>query len=154
ADAVVIFDSGSEKVSGFSLGGRRDIGDRFQEIAAPLRRLDATTMTFDAPVGTDNFDFLLEGVPTLVVNQEAGNYLVNYHASSDAFDKVDLVNLKKMVAIAAGITTAIADSPERLGPRQSRAEVEKLLRDAEVEPQMKVFGMWPDWESGKRGRAK
>jgi len=154
ADAVVIFDSGSEKVTGFSLGGRHDVADRFQKIAAPLRRLDASTMTFDAPIGTDNFDFLLEGVPTLIANQDAGNYLVNYHASSDTFDKVDLRSLKKMVAIAAGITTAIADAPEPLGPRQSRAEVEKLLRDAQVEPQMKVFGMWTEWESGTRGRAK
>jgi carboxypeptidase Q len=154
AAAAVIFDSGSEKVTGFSLGGRHDIAERVQQITAPLQNMNATTLTFDAPVGTDNFDFLLEGVPTLVANQEAGNYLVNYHASSDTFDKVDVTNLKKMVAIAAGVTIAIANAPERVGPRQSRAEVAKLLHDAEVEPQMKTFGIWTDWESGKRGRAK
>jgi carboxypeptidase Q len=152
ADAVVIFDTGTGRVTGFSLGGRRDVADTLAPLIAPLKRWDATALTFDAPVGTDNWDFLLEGVPTLLANQEPANYLVNYHATSDTFDKVDLHNLKTMVAIAAEATTAIANSPERLGPRQSRAEIEQLLRETHADDQMKIFGMWPGWEKGTRGR--
>ena len=39
--------------------------------------------------GTDHFDFMLEGVPTFVADQEEANYLENYHAISDTYDKVD-----------------------------------------------------------------
>ena len=98
---VVIFDSGIGRVTGFSLGGRRDIADAATALVAPLKQFDATTFTTDADWGTDNFDFLLQGVPTFVANQEEYNYLLNYHAMSDTFDKVDLAQLKKHVAEAA-----------------------------------------------------
>src|ERR1700730_9366458 len=95
---VVIFDSGIGRVTGFSLGGRRDIADAATALVAPLKQFDATTLTTDADWGTDNFDFLLQGVPTFVGNQEEYNYLLNYHAMSDTFDKVDVVQLQKHVA--------------------------------------------------------
>ncbi len=91
-------------------------------------------------------------MPTLIANQEPANYLVNYHAASDTFDKVDLHNLKTMVAIAAEVTMSIADAPERLGSRQNRAQIEQLLRETHADEQMRVFGMWPTWENGTRGR--
>ena len=99
-------------------------------------------------------DFLLEGVPTLVANQEESNYLVNYHASSDTYDKVDLVQLRKHIAIATYLTYVIADAAERLGPRQSRAEVEALVHETHLDDQLKAFGFWDGWASGQRGRQK
>ncbi len=152
AVAAVIFDSGIGEVTGFSLGGRKDLVTVADRMVEPFRAWDAATQTTDAFIGTDNFDFLLEGVPTLVANQKESNYLINYHASSDTFDKVDLERLKKHAAIAAGVTFAIADAPERIGPRQSRAEVEQLLRESGLEQQMKTFGLWADWEAKRRGR--
>ncbi len=95
---------------------------------------------------------MLEGVPTLVANQEGANYLVNYHASSDTFDKVDLPQLKKHVAEAATVVFAIANASERLGPRLNRAQIEQTLRDNHLDEQLKIFGIWKEWQSGKRGR--
>ena len=149
---VVIFDSGIGRVTGFSLGGRRDIADAATALVAPLKQFDATTLTTDADWGTDNFDFLLQGVPTFVANQEEYNYLLNYHAMSDTFDKVDLVQLKKHVAEAAALTFGIANSPARLGPRLNHAQIEQTLHETHLDEQLKTFGMWGDWESGKRGR--
>src|SRR5438445_1455956 len=83
AAGVVIFDSGTGRTTGFSLGGRKDVVNAAIPIVAPLKQFDATALTTDAEWGTDNFDFMLEGVPTLVANQEEANYLVNYHASYD-----------------------------------------------------------------------
>ena len=37
----------------------------------------------------------------LLPNQEEANYLINYHATSDTFDKVDFPQLKKNEAMAA-----------------------------------------------------
>ena len=150
---MVIFDSGIGRVTGFSLGGRRDIADAATVLVAPLKQFDATTLTTDADWGTDNFDFLLQGVPTFVANQEEYNYLLNYHAMSDTFDKVDLAQLKKHVAEAAALTVGIANALAR-GPRLNHAQIEQTLRETHLDEQLKTFGMWGDWESGKRGRRR
>lgn len=150
---VVVFDEGTGRASGFSLGGRKDIADAVAGIVAPLGPWGANTLTPDAFWGTDNFDFLLEGVPTLVANQAEANYLENYHASSDTFDKVDQAQLKKHVAMAAVVTLGIANAPGRLGPRQSRGEIERLMKETALDTQMQTLGLWSDWQSGKRGRA-
>ena len=110
------------------------------------------SQTTDAFIGTDNFDFLLEGVPNFVANQREANYLENYHATSDTYDKVDFPQLKKHVAIAAAFALEIANQAERIGPRQTRAQVEQLMRDTKLDEELKIFDMWSDWQSGKRGR--
>jgi carboxypeptidase Q len=154
ADGVVIYDAGIGKVTGFSLGGRKDVVEAVTGLMAPLKQFGADTLTADASYGTDHFDFLLEGVPTLVANQEEDNYLLNYHAMSDTFDKVDLARLKKHVAGAAAITFAIADSPERIGTRLDREQIAETLRETHLDDQMKGFNAWDDWANGKRGRRK
>jgi carboxypeptidase Q len=149
---VVIFDSGIGRVTGFSLGGRRDVVHAATTLVAPLKSLDASTLTSDADWGTDNFDFLLEGVPTFVANQEEANYLLNYHAMSDTFDKVDLAELRKHVVEASALTIGLANAPEPPGPRLHHAQIEQTLRETHLDDQLKTFGMWSDWETGKRGR--
>ena len=94
------------------------------------------------------------GVPTFVANQEEGNYLINYHAMSDTYDKVDMTQLKKHVAEMAELAFALADSPERVGPRLTRAQIEHTMHETHLDDQMKVFGIWQQWESGKRGRTQ
>ncbi len=149
---VVIFDSGIGRVTGFSLGGRRDVVNAATALVAPLRPLDASTLTTDADWGTDNFDFLLEGVPTFVANQEEANYLLNYHAMSDTFDKVDLAELRKHVVEASAVTIGLANASEAPGPRLHHAQIEQTLVETHLADQLKTFGIWSDWESGKRGR--
>jgi hypothetical protein len=149
---VVVFDSGIGRVTGFSLGGRRDVVNSATPLVAPLKSLDASTLTTDADWGTDNFDFLLEGVPTFVANQEEDNYLLNYHAMSDTFDKVDLAELRKHVVEASALTIGLANAPVPPGQRLHHAQIEQTLRETHLEDQLKIFGMWGDWESGKRGR--
>jgi len=150
--AAVVFDTGTGKVTGFSIGGRKDMLNAANEIVEPLKAWDAATLTTDAEWGTDHFDFMLEGVPTFMANQEEANYLVNYHASSDTFDKVDFANLKRHVAEAAAVTVGLADRPERVGPRISRQEIERISHESGLEGQMRSADIWRDWESGARGR--
>ena len=151
-DAAIIFDSGVGRVTGYSLSGRKDVADAVKQAIEPTKSLNANELTFDAEIGTDNFDFLLEGVPTLVANQDPANYMLNYHAASDTFDKVDFAELKKNVAIAAITAYALADAPARLGHRQSRAEVEQVLKDTGLDASLKAEGAWLEWENGERGR--
>ena len=64
---------------------------------------------------------MIEGVPTILPNQETANYLINYHATSDTFDKVDFAQLKKNEAITAELMVELANMPQRLGPRLTRS---------------------------------
>jgi carboxypeptidase Q len=150
--AMVVFDAGTGRVTGFSLGGRKDLVNAAAEIVAPLKTWDAAALTTDADSGTDHLDFLLEGIPTFNANQDEANYLVNYHASSDTFDKVDFPNLQRHVAEAAAVTFRLADSAERIGPRLSRKDIEKTLVETALDVDMKSSDIWVDWESGARGR--
>ncbi|MGC1617620.1 MAG: M20/M25/M40 family metallo-hydrolase [Candidatus Acidiferrum sp.] len=150
--AMIAFDAGTGRVTGYSLGGRRDIEPGIQQVLKPLESWGANRDTYDASFGTDNFDFLLEGVPTLVANQEEANYLPNYDAASDTFDKVDLRELKLNTAIAALTAWGIADRTEPLGKRLTRDELELLLKETGLDQQMQSLGYWDAWQSGARGR--
>ena len=150
--AVIVYDTGSGRVTGYSLGGRKDIEAGVRAILKPLDAWGATNHTVDASFGTDNFDFLLEGVPTLVANQEISNYLVNYHAASDTFDKVDIRELKLNTALAALTAWGVADRAEALGKRLSRAELDSLIKETGLDQQMKLLGYWDPWQTGERGR--
>jgi hypothetical protein len=152
--AVVIHDIGDGKITGYYVNGRPDLEAAVKATLAPVASRGATEVEEEAILGTDNFDFLLEGVPNLVANQETGRYLADYHAESDTYDKVDLDLARNNAAVAAVVISAIADAPQRLGPRQSRAEVAKVLADPrwKLDEQMKFYGIWADWEKGARGR--
>jgi hypothetical protein len=150
--AVIVYDDGIGRVSGYSLSGRGDIQAGVQEVLKPLESWDVNHQTLDGDIGTDNWDFLLEGVPTLVANQAEANYLPNYHAASDTLDKVDIRELKINTALAALTAWGIADRAEPLGKRLSRTEIEQQLKDTGLDEKMKQMGLWRDWESGARGR--
>lgn len=149
---VVIFDSGVGRVSGYSLTGRADIEDGLREILKPLDSWDIGHHTLDGDIGTDNWDFFLEGVPTLVAAQEEANYLPNYHAASDTFDKVDIRELKINTAIAAVTAWGIADRIDPLGKRLSRIEMDRLLKETHLDEKMRQAGYWEPWLNGARGR--
>jgi carboxypeptidase Q len=149
---VVIFDSGSGRTTGFSLGGRKDTEAGLGQILKPLDAWGVTQHTSDASFGTDNFDFLLEGIPTFVANQEISNYLANYHAASDTFDKVDQRELKLNAVIAALTAWGIADGTQPIGKRLTRAELDALVKQTGLDEQMRLLGYWEQWQSGARGR--
>jgi hypothetical protein len=149
---VIVFDTGIGRVTGYSLGGRSDIEPALREILKPFAAWGVDHHTFDAQWGTDHFDFMLEGVPTLVANQEIANYLANYHASSDTFDKVDIRELKLNTVLAAVTAWGIADRVEPLGPRLNHAEIQKLLTQTGLADELKTQGYWERFLSGARGR--
>jgi carboxypeptidase Q len=123
-----------------------------REILKPLDSWDVSHHTLEGDIGTDNWDFVLEGVPTLVAEQEEANYLPNYHAASDTFDKVDIRELKINAALAALTAWGIADRSEPLGKRFSRAEMEDFLKATGLDEKMKQLGYWESWKNGTRGR--
>jgi Zn-dependent M28 family amino/carboxypeptidase len=150
--AAIVHDIGDGRITGYYDNGRPELAAFLSAVLEPVAAWGSNRLSDEALLGTDNFDFLLEGVPNLVANQEAERYLPDYHAESDTFDKVDFREARLNAAIAAVTVAGIANSPARPGPRQSRAEVAKVLEKSGIAEQMKAYGLWADWESGKRGR--
>ncbi len=154
AAGVVVYDAGTGKTTGFAIGGRKDMEGTARGLIAPLAQFGVKDLKPDIEWGTDHFDFLLEGVPTFVADQQEANYLENYHAVSDTYDKVDFAQLKKHVAEAAALSVGLANLPERIGPRLTHAQIEQTIVETHSEDMFKAFGLWDDWVSGKRGREK
>lgn len=152
AAGVVIYDSGTGKTTGFSVGGRHDIIDPAKQLIAPLDQFGVKELLPTMEWGTDHFDFMLEGVPTFVADQEEANYLENYHAVTDTYDKVDFPQLKKHVAEAAALAVGLADLPQKIGPRLTHDQVQQAIIDSKSEELFKSFGLWDEFVAGKRGR--
>jgi len=147
---VVVFDTGSGHLTGFYLNGREDLRKPVEQAFAAVEGIQANDQVLDSIDGTDNFDFLISGVPNLIGNQDPIPYLPDYHAESDTVDKVNQREMKVTEGAAAVLLFGLAENPER--PRRlSRAEVEKLVRDTKLDEQMKAFGQWEDFQAGKRG---
>ena len=128
--------------------------DNARQIIAPLAQFDVKELKLEMESGVDTFDFMLEGVPTFMAEQQEANYMENYHAVSDTYDKVDFPQLKKHVAEAAALSVALANLPEKIGPRLTHEQIEQTMRDTNSVDMLKADGIWDDWVSGKRGREK
>jgi len=154
AAGVIIYDEGTGKTTGFSVGGRKDVLDTARQIIAPLAQFDVKELKLEMESGVDTFDFMLEGVPTFMAEQQEANYIENYHAVTDTYDKVDFAQLKKHVAEAAALSVGLANLPEKIGPRLTHDQIEQTMREANGVDLLKSEGIWDDWVAGKRGRQK
>ncbi len=148
-------DIGSGAITGFFTNGRAELIPILDELLKPVAGLGDYT-NIDAPiVGTDNFDFMLQGVPNLVGNHKPQLYGPNYHASTDTYDKVDLKQLKVNSAIVAALTLGFAnlsDDKAKVLNQQTRPEIQKIFDDSNLEFTMRMFNVWESWVNGKRGR--
>ncbi len=149
-------DIGSGAIIGFFTNGRPELAAATQEIMKPLSGLGAKNVIDIPLIGTDNFDFMMEGVGNLIASHKPFNYGPNYHAESDTYDKVDLEALKVNSAIVAAVALGYANMPPQKvnWKRQSRVEVEKLITKHNLEFSMRMFGVWEPWKNGTRGRKK
>ena len=148
--AVIVHDMGAGPVKGYSLGGRRDLLENLQAVLEPLAERGPLEPVTEAFFGSDHFDFLLQGVPSLIAIQDTSAYYASYHSEADTFDKIDMPQVRAAAAAAAAVALGIADRPERFGERLSRAGVDDLLRETGLDEQMKFLGIWDDWETGDR----
>ena len=144
------YDIGTGRITGFFTGGRADMLPVLERALAPVAGLGPFTHLNVPIVGTDNYDFMMQGVANLVGNQESANYGPNYHARSDEFGRADLRQLRLNAAIAAATTWGFATLDLSL-PRQTAAQVDSLVRTTDLADQMKSFNVYDAWVGGKRG---
>ena len=92
-------DLGTGKINGFYTNGRKEITAALNQLLEPVKDLGPFNHINEAVVGTDNYDFMMQGVANLVADQGNANYASNYHAQSDTFDKVDKKLADHLVAL-------------------------------------------------------
>lgn len=147
------YDIGSGRITGFFTGGRPELLAAVESALEPVAGL-GPFVHLDIPiVGTDNFDFMMEGVANLVANQESATYGPNYHARTDTFDKVDPRQMRLNAAVAGALTYAFAEM-DVSWRRHDRAAIQALIASTDLEHQMRTFGVWDNWVAGERGRQK
>ncbi|CAN5894545.1 M28 family metallopeptidase [soil metagenome] len=144
------YDIGTGRITGFFTGGRAEMIPVVERALAPIGGLGPFTHIDIPIVGTDNYDFMMQGVPNLVANQESANYGPNYHARSDEFGRADLRQLRLNAAIAAAVTWGFATLDLAL-PRHSARQVDSLVRTTDLAEQMKSFNVYDAWAAGQRG---
>ncbi len=147
-------DIGSGDIIGFFTNGRDDLIPFVDQCLASVDNIGNYLNINNPIVGTDNFDFMLEGIPNLVAIHKPATYGLNYHASSDTYDKVDLVALNKNSAIVAALTLNWANAdPASLESfkRQNRSEIQSMFEKHQLEFTMRMFNVWEPWINGSRG---
>jgi hypothetical protein len=149
--ATLTLDIGSGRLIGFFTGGRPELEPVLARILKPVEGLGPFVHSNEPIVGTDNYDFMIEGVANLVANQDSANYGPNYHARSDTFDKVDQRQLRLNAAVAAAVVWGLAQG-DVTWKRQSAAEVEALVNGTSLKDQMTSFDLWESWADGSRRR--
>jgi len=147
--AAVFFEPGTGAIRGYSLDGRGDALAAVRKTLEPAASLGIKELTVDAVMGANNLDFVLEGVPTLVTRQDAGSEVY-----PSELEPAVITEMKRHAAIAAVTAYALADGDGRIAARQSRPEIEQLLKNTGLDQHMKDANMWPVWESGERGRQR
>ena len=144
-------DIGCGRITGFYTNGRPDLVPIVDRLLAPQAGLGPFAQV-DAPVvGTDNFDFMLEGVPNLIANQAPALYGPSYHAANDQLEQCDTGTLRLNAAVIGGLVWSFAQDSTHL-PRHTHADVQALMDRTDLADQMKTFGLWDGWAAGTRGR--
>jgi len=150
---VIIFDSGSGRVSAIRWAGARHGGRTSPnpEVAGCVGRNAAHERCF-----VRHGQFRLSARRRSDVRRQPGHFQLSchYHAASDTFDKVDQRELKLNTVIAALTVWGVADRAEPLGKRLSRVELDEVVKQTGLDEQMKLLGYWEHWQSGARGRRR
>jgi hypothetical protein len=151
ARAAILIHSDCKRITGYSTNGRHDLESGLREAMKPIEALGANDLVFRAATGTDDFDFLLEGVPTLSADPLKPSS-VDSATPAHGDSNVELSDLKHNIAVVAVTAFGIAERTAPIGARQSHAEIESLLVALGLDAQMKSTEAWKQWESGERGR--
>ncbi len=147
---AAILDIGTGKINGFFTNGRNDFSPQLDQFLNSVKELGSFTQVNVPVVGTDNFDFMMQGIPNIVANQDDANYASNYHAESDTFDKVDQLQLKRNSAIVASVILGFSNLTEVAWSRHTHQQVMQLVKEHDLESAMKTFGLYQSWKDNIR----
>jgi hypothetical protein len=135
---------------GFFTGGRPDVVALTDRSLTPFSGLGPFAQVDVPLVGTDNFDFMLEGVPNLVANQEparTGRATTRPTISSASAIPACCVSTRPCSRAFSGTSRTT-----RRACRATRGDIQALMDRTDLDDQMKTFNLWDEWAAGTRGR--
>ena len=148
--ATIVHDMGGGPLSGYSTGGRGELLRQVEGLLADINDSMRLRHTAKAFFMSDNFTFLLQGVPSLFAVQETSDYYSPYHSEADTFDKVDLDSVRNSSVVAAVTLMGIAEA-DRAAKRWSLAEVTDWLRGRRLIRHLRFLGVWDAWRPQSAG---
>ncbi len=143
--ATIVHDMGGGRLLGYSTGGRRDLLRAVERLLDGLEESRQLRHTAKAYFMSDNFTFVLRGVPSLFAVQETADYYSPYHSEADTFDKVEIGEVRESAVVAAMTMLGIAEAEQRVAERLSAADVTKWLQDQGLIRHLRFLGVWDAW---------
>lgn len=129
-DAVLISDTGSGPVLGWSTLGRNDEQKSLQTVEPYLHNIGSDRMdnSTDLLLDSDHAPFVGFGVPALLLWTDLTNYWSIHHKASDTFESVSRQNLMQAVVTTAVTAYSIADNEDSFAKHSSPDEVRTLFQ--------------------------
>lgn len=142
---ALVHDMGGGPLTGYSSGGRDDLLQELRSVLDAAGLPDAQRATSDTHFFSDNFPFMLEGVPTLFGIHDVSTYVRPYHGEADTIDEVQVDEVLKSARATAAVALEIANRPERFGDRLGTAQVRDWLRGSGLDRHLRFLGVWDSW---------
>src|SRR5262249_48603002 len=117
----LVHDTGTGKVVGLGLQGRRVIQPILQGELVALKDLGIADINLRGMGGSDHASFEQVGVPGFAVQQDMNEYFLTHHSQSDTLDKAREADLLQGAQVMAVAARRIADLPLLL-PRDKAPE--------------------------------
>jgi carboxypeptidase Q len=141
--AVLNTDNGAGHPQGWKVQGRDDVSQFLRTLTEPLLApLGATDISKKITFDTDHGFFMLQGIPSLDMEVDMKSYDEIHHTVGDTLDKVDSHPLQDGTALLAVTAWAIAQNPQRVGPRLSQKDVDKLIAPDGLSEYVRHLGEW------------
>ncbi len=143
--ATIVHDMGNGELTGYSVGGRRELLSELRRILDPVDPAGRLRHTDDPFFFSDNFTFMLHGVPSLFGVQDTSAFYRTYHSAADTYDNVRVENVIESAVVAAGVMLGIADGADRFGSRLEHGELLERANRQGLVRHLEFLGVREDW---------
>ena len=143
--ATIVHDMGDGPLIGYSVGGRDELLPVLERALGPAEHAGKYRHTTDPFFLSDNFTFMLHGVPSLFAVQDTSEFARTYHSEADTFDKVRIDRVTDAAAAAASAVLGIADLEARFGQQWDQRRVMAWLNRTGMVRHLRFLGVWDAW---------
>ena len=151
--AAIVHDMGAGPLLGYSVGGREQLLPKLEEILPSPGPGQEYRHTREAFFLSDNFTFVLHGVPSLFAVQDTSAFYLTYHSEADTLDKIEQSHVTDAAVAAASVTIGIANRQSRFAERLSERQVLEWLRQTGLVRHLRFLGVWESWRPSDAGSA-
>lgn len=125
---ALVHDTGTGKVTGFYMQGRKAVQPILERELVSLKQLGVTELDATRSMGgSDHASFDRAGVPGFAVRQDPAEYRFTHHSQSDTLDKANEADLIQGAQVMVVTAVRVANLPDLL-PRDKPPQPERGAR--------------------------